>query len=112
MDGTILLLPVKCATMCAYMSVLSHSPSFPPLQYNDKCYSSGGACPTGWHHGCGPKWVGRDADEWCNLLTHMQEVVQMHAYHNTLHLSQVTQLFFYIQLEHLLKVLTLYLLCV
>ena len=35
MDGTILLLPVKCATMCAYMSVLSHSPSFPPLQYND-----------------------------------------------------------------------------
>ena len=45
----------------------------------------------------------------CNV-THMQDVLQMHAYHNILHLSQVTQLFFYIQLERLLKVLTLYLL--
>ena len=38
----------------------------------------------------------------CNV-THMQEVLQMHAYYNILHLSEVTQLFFYIQLERPFK---------
>ena len=59
---------MKCASICAYMSKLSHSPSFPPLQYNDIVLDLGECAPLAGTTAVAPNGFGGDADEGCNLI--------------------------------------------